>query len=634
MSESELFANRYRIVGTLGSGGMGIVYRALDTVLNKQVALKTLRGGLFSTEQIVRFQSEAKALSALKHPNIVEVLVFGLTEDNLPYLVMDFIDGKSLETLVHSRGYIPAYKSVNIFIALCDGLSHVHNNGVLHRDLKPANIMLMEPDSLHPRPIVVDFGIARLENSGQSLTKPGSIIGTPVYMSPEVLKGKSSDARSDIYSVGCIMYETLTGQRPFDGANELEIIAQKLDGNPPRLDQSTANLTFPEGLETVVAKTLATDPNQRYQDIDELKNALSSLKAGELQATTRQHKTTSAPVHKQKRIPLKHLALWALGVCTSIAVLATITGIAMTPPETPKISDTVPYKDKAFYTEVEDLHRAFLIVPQADGQAVKIESPYESNATDKDLLEQLKRKRANKIVSLDIIHQPITGSMFRELKGQPLRTVFLRGTKINEEGLKLISQIKTIETFRIEDTVNISKTGLTYLGDLPRLNQLSLPSCDIDIDYLKILSVCKNIKWLDLENNGRVDGECLRYIVKTFRHVDGFDLGGTGVKPVDFAILAPIKKLVHLKLERLKLNDAALEQLPMFPELNALYIDENPDITDKGIMRLLRYKKLNMLGVIDTSVTNEGKNKFEKQSNCIVRISHGRINMRAVVDSD
>lgn len=637
MSEPELFAGRYKISATLGSGGMGVVYRALDTVLNKEVALKTLRGGLFNTDQLLRFQSEAKALSALKHPNIVEVLVFGLTEDNLPYLVMDFINGKSLASLIESRGYIPAYKSVNIFIALCDGLAHAHKNGVLHRDLKPSNIVLMEPDSLYPRPIVVDFGIARLEkgNNDQELTKPGSIIGTPIYMSPEVLRGKPFDMRSDIYSVGCVIYETLTGRRPFDAVNELEILSKKLEESPPRLDQSSADLNFPESLETVVAKALATNPDNRYQEIDELKNALAALKAGELETTPRTPKDTpiSAPKLQRKQVSTRHILYGTFSICAILAAGFMAASTWMAPPETPRISDTVPYNDKSFYKNVEDLHRIFDVVPLPEGQAVKIESPYDSTETDSSILEQLKKKNANKIVSLDIIHQPITGILFRELKNHPLKVVYLRGTKVNEEGLKAISQIKTIEVFRIEDTSNVSKKGLSYLGDLPRLSQFSMPSCDLDLDYLKTIAVCKNLKWIDLENNPKVDSECLRYIVKTFHKADGFDLGGTGVKPADFAILAPVRKLCHLKLERLKLDDAALEHLPMFPQLNALHIDENPGITDKGIMPLLRYKKLNMLGVIDTSVSNEGKLKFEKLSNCMVRISHGRINMRKVVDS-
>ncbi len=642
MTEQEqLFADRYKMVSTLGSGGMGVVYRALDTVLNREVAVKTLRGGPLNSEQFLRFQSEAKALSALKHPNIVEVLVLGLTDDNLPYLVMDFVEGKSLATLIDARGYIPAYKSVNIFIALCDGMAHVHRNGVLHRDLKPANIMLQDPESLHPRPIVVDFGIARIENVEQSLTKPGSIIGTPVYMSPELLKGRPADARSDIYSLGCIMYETLTGRRPFDGNSELEMLSRKLEDLPPRLDQSGIDIDFSEVLEAIVAKSLATDPDRRYQSMDELKEALAALKAGdstELTIPARQRKKTGTQkIRKRQQIPKK--SLWSATAIGALLLAASgfIVSGWMKPQESISLAnkETFTDADKNLAKGLEKENTQFTVNRTVYGDVVTVEAPISSEETDESILKGIQERQANNIFSIDLIYQPITGSMFWQLKNQPIQVMTLRTTNVNEDGFKAISKIRSLKQLRIDETPGLNKEGLAHLSDLPNLTQITLSRSDIKLEHLKAISGCKHLMWIDISGNRDVNKECLEYIVKTFPNLDGLDLSRTGVTSADYAVLAPVKKMIQLRLSRSNLCDDDLDKIPNLPNLSTLYIDANPQITDAGFLRLLRFKKLEFVALMRTRITPVAVEKFKLQRpGCNLKASHGRANARDMLEEE
>lgn len=636
MNDQDLFANRYKILSTLGSGGMGVVYRALDTVLNKEVALKTLRGG-FSPDQIMRFQTEAKALSTLNHPNIVQVLVFDITEDNTPYLVMDFVEGKSLADLIESRGYIPAYKSVNIFIALCDGLAHVHRNGVLHRDLKPANIVLKDPDSLHPIPMVVDFGIARLESSSQSLTRAGSIVGTPMYMSPEQLKGKTADARSDVYSVGCIMYETLTGKRPFAGESELETLAMKLESVPPRLEESGIDVDFPEVIEAIVAKTLQLDPDKRYQSMAELQEALVGLKSGDLRVSQKAKRATESPEtsSSSNKISNRTLLIWTVGVIAAVLGSAVAIRVWLGFVETPPVKQAPEIFDKRVLTSIENQKHHFSVKYKPEGCYVRIETAFGSDETDESILKELRKRKVKNITCLHIINQPITGSLFLHLKNEPLGAVNISGAKLNSDGLKALAQVKSIFKLSLEEMPELTSDDFSQLAKLPELMQLSLLRCSVDLEDLKSLSLCKKIAWLDIEREKAFDGRCLRYVASAYHNLVGLDIGSTHVKSEDFAVLSTIPKLSQLKIQNLDLDDKSLRQIPDLPKLELLNIDDNKGITDEGLLQLLRFKNLISIGIVDTSITPAGKAKFKKlRPTANIDDKHGRTSIDDIVHEE
>ncbi len=273
--------DRYQVLALIASGGMAVVYQAWHKFLNRLVAIKLLHTRFLDDPlHLRRFQLEAQSVSALKHPNIISMLDFGMMGTQ-PYLVMDFVHGSSLADILCKESQVDATRAVRLFIQVCHGIDHAHANGIIHRDLKPSNLMIEQAGDRHESVKVVDFGVAKiLPQSGQEverLTKTGECFGTSYYMSPEQCMGRGLDRRSDIYSLGCIMYETLTGQPPFVGDNALDTIQKHLHEPTTPLSTVGANLRIPSELEVIVLKALEKDPARRYQSIGELRHDLEAI---------------------------------------------------------------------------------------------------------------------------------------------------------------------------------------------------------------------------------------------------------------------------------------------------------------------------------------------------------------------
>ena len=255
--------DRYEIIKSIGEGGMANVYLAYDTILDRRVAIKVLRGDLSNDEKFVRrFQREALSASSLSHPNIVEMYDVG--EDNgIYYIVMEYIEGKTLKQLIKKRGALTLSEAIDIMLQLTDGISQAHDSYIIHRDLKPQNIMIREDGSIK----ITDFGIAMALNSTQ-LTQTNSVMGSVHYLPPEQASGKGSTIRSDIYSMGILFYELLTGSLPFKGDNAVEIALKQLRDEIPSIRKK--NPAIPQSVENVILKATAKNPKNRYTDAKEM----------------------------------------------------------------------------------------------------------------------------------------------------------------------------------------------------------------------------------------------------------------------------------------------------------------------------------------------------------------------------
>ena len=224
----EILAGKYRVISILGKGGVGTVYKVEQTFLKIELALKVLDGkGAFNDVQVRRFQNEAKATFSLSHPSLVKVHDFGILENDQPYLVMDYVPGKTLAEYIKEHGALSQEMIGKVFPQACFGLAYAHQQSIIHRDIKPNNIMLVDGVNLGAEGSVkiVDFGIAKVgsEEGGeiQTLTKTGEIFGSPLYMSPEQCSGEQIDFRTDVYSLGCVLFEALTRTPPLVGSNAL-----------------------------------------------------------------------------------------------------------------------------------------------------------------------------------------------------------------------------------------------------------------------------------------------------------------------------------------------------------------------------------------------------------------------------
>ncbi len=270
--------DRYQIIKTLGEGGMANVYLAHDTYLDRNVAVKVLRGDLANDEKFVRrFQREALSATSLSHPNIVEIYDVG-EDDGQYYIVMEYVDGKTLKQVLKQRGHLSVTEVIDIMLQVTDGMAHAHDAYIIHRDIKPQNIMILSNGMIK----ITDFGVAIALNSTQ-LTQTNSVMGTVHYIPPEQANGKGSTIRSDIYSMGIMMYELLTGFLPYKGDNAVEIALKHLREPLPSVRKFDP--TIPQSIENVIMKATAKNPKNRYKDAremhDDLKTALDASRVDE-----------------------------------------------------------------------------------------------------------------------------------------------------------------------------------------------------------------------------------------------------------------------------------------------------------------------------------------------------------------
>lgn len=280
----KIFADRYEIIELLGQGAMGIVYKARHKFMNRVVAIKILHPFLLSDlNNVKRFRQEAEAASALQHANVIHIHDFGLTSSGEAFLVMELLEGTGLDEVLAKQGPIPVEHSIDIFIQCCDALEHAHKHGIIHRDLKPSNIVLVKDQSGRQQVKIVDFGIAKFtskeKSAAPSLTQEGSIHGSPMYMSPEQCQAFPLDARSDIYSFGCLMYETVIGSPPFQAENSIDAMYMHCRTAPPSLLRADAVHTIPVRLDQIILKALSKEPAKRQQTIAELRDELIPLKS-------------------------------------------------------------------------------------------------------------------------------------------------------------------------------------------------------------------------------------------------------------------------------------------------------------------------------------------------------------------
>jgi eukaryotic-like serine/threonine-protein kinase len=299
LAPGTLLAGRYRILELVGVGGMGVVYRALDEQLGVEVAVKTLRGELAPNEALLdRFRKELILARQVSHRNVVRIHDIG-HDGPLHFLSMDFVPGRSLREVLEQEGPMPPERAVGIARQLAEALDTAHREGVVHRDLKPANVLIGDGD----RAYVTDFGVARsLRSAG--LTRPGSVIGTLDYLSPEQAKGEEVDGRSDLYALGLLLFEMLSGKLPFAGGTDTEVLAQRLAAQPR--DLTELGVAAPRGLRAVLKRLLARDPADRYQTAAEL---LADLDRG-----------TGTALRPALRLP--HRGRWAAAAALVLVALA------------------------------------------------------------------------------------------------------------------------------------------------------------------------------------------------------------------------------------------------------------------------------------------------------------------------
>lgn len=276
---------QYEVLKVIGSGGMGTVYKVLDLESEDTFAVKVLNPEVSHDKVAVkRFEQEVDAASKLTHSNLVSVYKHGNTQIGSPYLVMDYYAGSNLSQILNEREKLCGTEALELFIQLSSAISHAHEKGVIHRDIKPTNVIISQGENGQNVPRIVDFGIAKvLPTSNRetlNFTETGDVFGSPEYMSPEQCMGFNLDHRSDIYSFGCLMYETLTGETPFSGQNPIQLVVKHINEDVSEFQEHDKKSQLAKDLESIVLKCLEKEPDNRFQSMKELIADLESLKAG------------------------------------------------------------------------------------------------------------------------------------------------------------------------------------------------------------------------------------------------------------------------------------------------------------------------------------------------------------------
>ena len=368
--------DRYEIIRSIGEGGMANVYLAMDTILDRRVAVKILRGDLASDEKFVRrFQREAIAASSLSHPNIVEMYDVG-EDDGKYFIVMEYVEGKSLKSLIKKRGGLTLPEAIDIMLQLTDGIACAHNSYIIHRDIKPQNIIILDDGRVK----ITDFGIAQALNRHE-LTETNSVMGSVHYLPPEQANGTGTTIKSDIYSLGIVMYEILTGKVPFKGDNAVEIAIKQMKDPMPSIREYKEDI--PQSIENIILKATAKNPKNRYDSVlemqEDIKESLSPEKRDEkriefmypefekeekeLPSRSKKNAMKEEEIKEEEKEKKSNKRLWIIGIIIAVIALITLFVIFILP-SFKKVPDvTVPdVSDKTVSEAVKELEQLGFVV--------------------------------------------------------------------------------------------------------------------------------------------------------------------------------------------------------------------------------------------------------------------------------
>ncbi|HEY9719020.1 MAG TPA: serine/threonine-protein kinase [Trichormus sp.] len=446
-----MLGGKYYVLGFIGRGGMGSVYRVHHMFLNCDMALKLLDSARVADGvQIRRFQQEGIAANSLNHSCLVKIHDFGLLDSGQPYLVMDLVDGQTLAAFLKKKGPMSLKDINNVFAQVCFGLSYAHNERVVHRDIKPSNIMLLKDLQFDTEGSVkiVDFGLAKIatENDDmQALTRTGEVMGSPIYMSPEQCAGKMIDYRSDIYSLGCVLFEALTGTPPFIGESALRTMMLHQSEKAPTLKEASLGKDFPPGLERIVAKMLAKSPSDRYRDLGVVAHELAHACTGSDRVLEPKSPTTRRDAQKIFLTWPKLLLMIAL----SNLVSSTTTILTMHWQQL-KGQPAASRQEQPLHTTpaVIDPYQAMLSVPELPDDTSPKSSDHQLPHAAEPIVSKIDRKDGTRKFQFPTITiGQVTGKWQRELalqtlpKDSPTQAVDARSTVVVRSDVPLTFEI-------------------------------------------------------------------------------------------------------------------------------------------------------------------------------------------------
>ncbi len=567
-TEENFPLDRYEPVKIIGKGTVGTVYLCLDRrLLHKKVAVKLMRG-VFE-EQLVSFNQEARATSRLNHRNIIAVYDFGVTSGGVPFMAMEYADGINLDKLIHQDGPLDQDKAIKIIADLADALSYAHSRGIFHRDIKTSNILLVDSGSKLPDVRLIDFGVAAIQHTkGESFKVQGrTIVGTPQYMSPDQCYGMSYDERSEIYSLGCVMFELLTGKPPFQGDTALEIIAMHAKEPPPSLSARHGSISFNNALESIVAKCLAKNREDRYSSMLSLKADLDSIVERDYAVTVDGVHLDTQTGKSHDRDPILSAIMVSL-VCFSLAswllyiqlerVLSTKNVTASVNSSQRKVDLTLPTLDEYG----ADLGKPFIRSYRFGRLMMEAVHPI----NDEDLKKLATERNINE---LKLQAPNLTGSGFRFLSSASLVRLVIKDAKLSDDCFKSIATLKDLRSLEFVDCAGITHDGIQNLKNLG-LNTLTVRGCALTNEDLLAIGEITSLAALDFSNNKKISQDALVRLSES-NALTTFSISPEQMAEGCYDTLAQFKKLQSLTISGEKpIDDTNLVLLRALPELNRI----------------------------------------------------------------
>lgn len=616
--------DRYLRLDQIGQGAVGTVHLCHDPVMDNRVAIKMLSGDA-SGQEMMRFQQEAKATARLNHPNIIKVLDFGESEGRA-YLVMEYLEGESMESFLARRDYsIEALFSILSQVA--GGLAYAHNQGVLHRDVKPSNVMIVKDDQGRPLAKLCDFGLAKLQSSDQELTRTGTALGSPSYMSPEGVNSEDLDQRADLYSFGCMLFEGLTGRLPFLGESAFEVMLVRAENDAPSLFEATGK-TFPPEAENLVAKCLARDKADRYESMGEIVEMLevidtdvladllaeadfvsdsdsnsnsdsdsdSSSKAcleeDSVMLTDDVDKVMEIPEvqiafkSKASRLPLE------IGILLSLIIGALLVFRYIVIDEKPGAYR--PSSDKA--KQKVSSSSVVSIDDFTPKEKLEISDGREwttlwGAVTDKDL--KLFKGRKD-IKYLRLVSDDLTGGGSVVLCDLPLLSLDLKQSVLSDITMDSVAHIPSLEELKLARTLGVTKENFAPLSMLPRLKHLTLDNLDVDDSWLDAIGRMSHLESLSLRRCEKLEGKNIDKLA-ALKNLKMLNLSYSGFSPQNIKGMASLPKLEVLYLSGLGMEDRDLAALASL-KLSQLDLSDNR-LGGSALKQLSTMKTLKLLNL-------------------------------------
>ncbi len=591
LDPEEFPVERYAPLVELGRGAAGVVYLCRDRTLRKKVAVKTLIN--LERSQLLSFQEEAKATARLNHPGIITVLDFGVTDGGTPFMVMEHVPGISLETYLKVKGAMEQEEACSIFLNLSQALEYAHRNGILHRDLKPSNIILKENAEGALEPLLIDFGIARVKEESGMLTEfqGKTLAGTPTYMAPDTINGESYDESSEVYSLGCVLFEALSGTPPFSGENALDVLARHARKEAPSLDLLVDRID--PDLAAIVARCLAKQKEDRFADMAEFARALS---ADTINDTT--FKDTAASTSGAGNSMLLTLGVMTVLIFCGLAYTAYST---ITDGKGRNAHKQSAAKKREREVEKNNRNKEYMLPYSALLDTDRHEAELVNRGRGNVLVTgQVKRYKENltllkgrrDISILEFTHDDLRGDTLEYIAELPLRKITLSYSNIDDGTMRIIARIPTLETLSISYS-QVENSKLSELKGLKRLNNLGIWGHDLTEEFVEGLAELKQVTVLGI-------CDCRSYPLSTFKLLSknpnllSLSAIGKGLPDECLKDLHLFKKLDTLELTKVPEN--------LFDEvaktnIRCMRISVNPDVTEDALMKASKVKTMKVYSI-------------------------------------